>query len=217
MNKHVRRAAIIILILLVILIFIYSFSLLSQEKLTQISETLGIWGPLVLLLYIVISQVVAPISGFPGWLAAFALYGIWAFAILYTANMISGAIGFLISQKLGRKWVGKLGGQKMLDHIDELLLHKEREMLIYGRLIGFALYDIVSYAAGFTKISFKDYLWISAVFTAIPHICLAILFYYIPLTTNSMMTLSFVVAIGTSIVAIVLHRMLLNKRSPRNL
>lgn len=54
--------------------------------------------------------------------------------------------------------------------IDEFSAVEGRQIMIISRLIGFALFDFISYAAGLTKLKYKDYITITAVFGLIPNI-----------------------------------------------
>ena len=60
--------------------------------------------------------------------------------------------------------------------IDEFAAVEGGQILIISRLIGFALFDFISYAAGLTKIKYKDYIVITAVFGLIPNILTQFIF-----------------------------------------
>lgn len=92
-----------------------------------------------------------------------------ATALIYAGGFISSTINFFIARKLGRKWVAKLAGEKGLEKIDGLLAVSDvSKALILTRVFCFSLFDFISYAAGFTNISFKKYFVISVVFPIIP-------------------------------------------------
>lgn len=140
-------------------------------------EQSGPWGPLVVIVYTIVSHIFAPLVNSPVFFLSIALYGMADAAIYhYIAGLISATINFAISRYLGRRWVVKLGGKKTLDKVDQLIAKSGDKMLIFSRLFGFALFDFISYAAGLTKISYKKYMLITAVFSAIPLFAFAIVF-----------------------------------------
>ncbi|NQU82697.1 MAG: TVP38/TMEM64 family protein [Parcubacteria group bacterium] len=160
-----------------VLIVIIAFSLLlkwllpvvSSDKFIAITESMGIFGPLVVILYVVVSHIVAPLAGLPGVLLGASIYGIVKTVLfLYIAGLISGTINFWISRRFGRKWVAKLAGEKTINQIDNFVLVSGKKVLIASRLFGFALFEVISYAAGFTNMRFKTYFIITVIFSAVP-------------------------------------------------
>ncbi|MFC1625964.1 TVP38/TMEM64 family protein [Patescibacteria group bacterium] len=91
---------------------------------------------------------------------------------------MSAIINFYISRFLGRKWVIKLAGKDSIKRIDQLTDIMGEKLLIFARLFGFPLYEFVSYAVGFTNMSFKRYFLITATLSVIPGTLLTIWMYY---------------------------------------
>jgi len=154
---------------LLLLAFFYGLlKYLLLPKITSVefrdfTESIGCWGYLVVMGYIVLSHVFAPVAGSPGVVLGVTIYGIktgmW---LLYFASLISAVINFGIARRFGRGWVEKLVGKRSMRKVDEFVAHEGREVLILSRLLGFALFDFVSYAAGLTKVAFWDYFMITA-------------------------------------------------------
>lgn len=162
---------VLIVIIILSLFLKWLLPVMDSDEFRSVAESMGILGPLVVIMYIVVSHIVAPLAGLPGVLLGASIYGIVKTVLfIYIAGLISGAINFWISRKFGREWVTKLTGKKTMKQIDDFTQAAGVKVLITGRLFGFALFEIISYAAGFTNMSFKTYFVITAVFSAIPAI-----------------------------------------------
>lgn len=160
---------VLIVIILLSLFLKWLLPVMSSDGFRAFTESIGIFGPLIVILYIVVSHIVAPLAGMPGVLLGASIYGIVKTVLfIYIAGLISSAINFWISRKFGREWVAKLTGKKTMKQVDDFTQAAGVKVLIAGRLFGFALFEIISYAAGFTNMSFKAYFIITAVFSVIP-------------------------------------------------
>lgn len=135
-------------------------------------EALRAWitdaGPLAPLLYILLKAagyVFAPLSSGPFQLAAGLLFGVLP-GTLYTVigEVLGGTVSFLIARHLGRPAVQRFAGAAGLARIDEFVGQLGGwRALVYARLFLFAIYDFISYAAGFAKgISLRQYVLVSA-------------------------------------------------------
>lgn len=115
-------------------------------------EAAGIWGPIVVVGIMTLAIVVSPLPSAPIALAAGAAYG----HALGTALVLLGAelgalVAFLLARKLGRPFVeryvgqslgkGLLGSQNMLTFL-----------VFASRLLPFLSFDLISYAAGLSKL-----------------------------------------------------------------
>lgn len=136
-------------------------------------EQLRAWilsaGPLAPLLYILLkaaAYVFAPLSSGPVQLAAGLLFGVLP-GTLYTivGEVLGGTISFLIARHLGRPAVRRFAGEAGLARIDEFVGQLGGwRALVYARLFLFAIYDFISYAAGFARsITLRQYLLVSII------------------------------------------------------
>lgn len=172
-------AKLVIVFISLSLVSIYISNWLRTEDMQERIRHAGIYGPLIVILYIVASHVFAPVVGTPGTVVAFSAYGlIGGWMLLYIASIISAIINFYTSRELGRKWVKKLAGKKSLDQIDHFAEVMGLKLLKAARLFGAPLFEFISYAAGFTGISFKRYFWITVFYSIIPGILFAFAIYY---------------------------------------
>ena len=164
--KEVVKVVAIIVVFSFIAVIISSW--LKTEIVQQKVESLGILGPLIIIIYIAASHVIAPLTGFPGTVAALSVYGlVKGWLLIYIASLISATLNFYIARILGRNWVIKLSGKDSVKKIDRFIDIMGTRLLIIARLFGSPLYEFISYAAGFTNMSFKKYFAITALVSPI--------------------------------------------------
>lgn len=154
------------------------FPTLRSDEFQQFINNIGILGPAAIIIYIVISHILAPLGGAPAMIASLAIYGLIPTLIYhYIASMISATINFYISKKFGKPIVEKLAGKKTYKQIESFVQKTQKSLLIAGRLIGISFFEIISYAAGFTKVSFKKYIIITAIFSLPSYIVFSAILY----------------------------------------
>lgn len=129
-------------------------TLLNGAALRQNIVQLGNWGPLAVIGLMVLAIMISPIPSAPIAMAAGAAYGhTWGTLYVILGAEIGALGAFGIARWVGattlRRWfgdrleVGVLGSQNVLTGI-----------VLVSRLLPFISFDIVSYAAGLTVISF---------------------------------------------------------------
>lgn len=85
--------------------------LVNSPEFRDFVDSLGVWGYLVIIAYVVFSHVFAPVAGSPGVVLGITLYGVYSgLWLLYVGSMISSVINFYITRKYGRGLVVKLIG-----------------------------------------------------------------------------------------------------------
>lgn len=159
----------LIVIIILSLFLKWLLPVMSSGEFRAFTSSIGIFGPLIVIVYMVVSHIVAPLAGLPAVLLGASIYGIVkTIFFIYIAGLVSCAINFWISRRFGREWVARLMGKKTMKQVDDFTQVAGVKMLIAGRLFGFALFEIISYAAGFTNMKFKTYFIITVIFSAIP-------------------------------------------------
>lgn len=151
------RAAILVLALgglVAISLLADPMTWVSQEGLQVRAARLGTWGPFLIVAMMTLAIVASPIPSAPIALAAGAVYG----HVLGTALVVLGAelgalTAFFLARKLGREtlqnWLG--------DRLDYGLLGSQNALtatVFITRLLPFMSFDLVSYAAGLSKLHF---------------------------------------------------------------
>jgi len=160
------KSLIFVIVFFVILYFFLPF--ITSDSFKQFAESHIYLGALFVILYVIMGHIVAPIAGFPAASVSLAVYGIYkTYFFIYLAGTISSAINFYISRKYGRRIVKKFVGNKGMQNLDEFVQIGGTKMLIIARLFGITFFDVVSYAFGLTKISFKKYYFITIICSAI--------------------------------------------------
>ena len=159
---------------------------INSPKFKNFTESLGVCGYLVIIGYVVLSHVFAPIAGSPGVTLGITIYGVstglW---LLYIGSMISASINFYVARRFGRNRVEKFVGKDSMKKIDEFVSVEGEEALIISRLLGFAFFDFISYAAGLTLIKFKKYMIITASMGLIANLTLQYVFKNIDFQSES--------------------------------
>jgi len=129
-----------------------------KEALQETLEGLGILGPLVLGLILLVTYIFAPLNGTPFLLVGFYLYGSNIVFFSSIAAWVSSIINFWISRRWGRPLVEKMVGIKDINRIDKLTINYGFLAIFFLRVLTGALQDFVSYAAGLTPMKFSRYL-----------------------------------------------------------
>ena len=147
-----------LLLVIIALVLIYFLSAaVPKEALQETLEGLGILGPLVLGLILLVTYILAPLNGTPFLLVGFYLYGSNIVFFSSIAAWGSSIINFWIARRWGRPLVKKMVGIKNINRIDKLTINYGFLAIFSLRVLTGALQDFVSYAAGLTTIKFTRY------------------------------------------------------------
>jgi len=156
---------------LYVLLKMFLIPVVTSPGFKSFTASLGFGGYFIVIGYTVASHGFAPLAGTPGVLLGVTVYGIkTGMILLYLASLVSASINFVIARRYGRKWVTKLVGEKSMKEVDEFVTIEGKGALWFGRLLGFPIFEFISYAAGLTTISFKSYMSITAIATLLMNI-----------------------------------------------
>lgn len=118
----------------------------------------GAYAAAVSFLLMIFQSVAAPLPAFLLTLANANLFGWWQGAILsWTSAMAGAAVCFFIARILGRDVAEKLTSKAGIAQIDTFFEKYGRNTILICRLLPFVSFDIVSYAAGLTSMSFRSF------------------------------------------------------------
>ncbi|MCA9392031.1 TVP38/TMEM64 family protein [candidate division WWE3 bacterium] len=196
----------VILVVLIIVFVLVISSFVTKDWMINLVESLGPLGPLGVVIYVVISHILTPVAGSPGIVLSVGLFGILETMVLtYVGGLISATIAFFISKKLGRPIVRRLAGEDTFKEIDNLVDVFDEKLLVVARLFGFPLFDVVSYAAGLTPLSYKNYMIITVIVSAIPSFTVNYIFQFVDFNspTSILMILGFFIVIGAIFILII--------------
>lgn len=140
-----------------------AFFLLSMCDIDSIKEyilSFGVWAPVVSFFLMLFQAVIAPLPAFLITFSNAALFG-WVYgAILsWTSAMAGAALCFFIARYLGREVTEKLTSRFALEEVDTFFKDHGKFAILIARLLPFVSFDIVSYAAGLTSMSFRSFFW----------------------------------------------------------
>lgn len=123
-------------------------------------RSFGAIGPLVSASLMILQSLAAPLPAFLITFANGMIWGaFWGGLLSWTAAMIGAALCFWIARALGRPAVEKLvGGSKALETSDFFFERYGQRAVIIARLLPFVSFDIISYGAGLTNMSFRSFI-----------------------------------------------------------
>lgn len=159
------------IILLFILIYIFVPSIknsidkvvvyltnLDLDGLKKYILSFGIWAPIVSFLLMILQSVAAPLPAFLITFANAAIFGWINGAILsWSSSMVGATLCFYIAKILGRDTVEKLTSKFALNSVDKFFDIYGKHTILIARLLPFMSFDLVSYAAGLTSMSFISF------------------------------------------------------------
>ena len=168
-----KKKSLIKLLLLTVLIFTYffiePFRLLVNQAVfilknvdVQLAKdyilSFGIWAPIMSFFLMILQSIVAPLPAFILTFANAGLFGWINGAILsWTSSMAGAILCFWIARFYGRDVVEKLTSKGTLKSVDDFFSKYGNYAVLIARLLPFISFDIVSYAAGLTKMRFWSF------------------------------------------------------------
>jgi len=134
---------------------------------------LGVFGPLALIGLLVLAIVASPIPSGPIAVAGGALYGtLWGGAITVAGALLGALIAFGSARYLGADWV-RQSQNPVLRYIARPRSQFALMLIVFAsRLIPFISFDLVSYGAGITCLTFGRFVLATAL--GIVPICFAL-------------------------------------------
>lgn len=136
----------------------------------------GIWAPIVSFLLMILQSIAAPLPAFIITFANAGLFGWVKGALLsWSSAMVGAALCFFIARFFGRTVTEKLTSKYALESIDEFFDRYGEYAILISRLLPFISFDIVSYGAGLTSMSF----WKFFIATGIGQLPATIVYSYI--------------------------------------
>jgi uncharacterized membrane protein YdjX (TVP38/TMEM64 family) len=206
-------AAIVSLVAIFLLLSFILTPLLSSDAVQRAIESLGPWGPLVLITYTIVAHIIAPLAGSVGFLVGATAFGVPTTVLyIYTGSMISAIINFSISRRFGRPLVVRFVGQKTMQKIDGIVNIAGLGTLAILRLFGVAIFEETSYAAGLTNMRFRTYMTITVLASIPPHLAIAFLFANTNFALGANLALLLLILSALGAASTVLVHLLLKKR-----
>lgn len=137
------------------------FRMFASGDFTVVKEfvaSYGAYAALISFLLMIFQSLAAPLPAFLITFANANLFGWWQGAILsWTSAMAGAAVCFFVARILGRDVAEKLTSKAGLAQIDTFFEKYGKNTILICRLLPFVSFDIVSYAAGLTSMSFGSF------------------------------------------------------------
>jgi uncharacterized membrane protein YdjX (TVP38/TMEM64 family) len=119
----------------------------------------GIWAPIASCFLMVLQALVAPVPSFLITFANGLAFGVfWGWMLSLFGHVLAAAVCFWISRSLGRVPVEVLVGKTGLESADRWFARWGMYAVFVGRLVPGVAFDVISYAAGLTRMRFRNFL-----------------------------------------------------------
>jgi len=172
-NFWMKNRLLIVITILVIL-FVYDnymhngvTKMIAQgnaESLKSYILSFGVFAPIIFASFVILQVVFAPIPGILLAIVGGLLFGPFlASTIVWVSVVIGSVICFYIAKNLGREFILSLMKKAELGRFDILSQRYGFWILLFLRLNPITNSDLLSYAAGLSKINFKDFFWATVI------------------------------------------------------
>lgn len=122
-------------------------------RLKEFFESFGVLAPLVYVLFVTAEVVIAPIPGLmlyaPGGIVFGPLLGGW---LSLAGNVIGAGLAAAITRSLSSHWLTRFFAEEKLEQVQTSIEERGGVLIFLLRLNPLTSSDIVSYAAGFTRL-----------------------------------------------------------------
>lgn len=137
---------------------VHYLSMLDLDSLKEYILSFGVWAPIISFILMILQSIAAPLPAFLITFANAALFGWVKGAILsWSSAMVGAAVCFFIAKYLGRDVVEKLTSKFAIESVDSFFDKYGKHTILIARLLPFMSFDLVSYAAGLTSMSFISF------------------------------------------------------------
>ena len=119
----------------------------------------GVWAPVASCFLMVLQALVAPVPSFLITFANGLAFGVfWGWMLSLFGHVLAAAVCFGISRALGRVPVEVLVGKTGLESADRWFANWGIYAVFVARLIPGIAFDVISYAAGLTRMRFRAFI-----------------------------------------------------------
>ena len=159
MSSNVKIALLFILLVLLFLsqLFWDIESYFNTQLLKEWLAAKGAFAPFVYMITMALAVIISPIPSLPLDIAAGAFFGPFLGTVYSVTGALGGAVvSFLLARYLGREFIERF----LSGHINFCTECSDRfltKVVFLSRLLPIVSFDVVSYGAGFTKMSLKNF------------------------------------------------------------
>jgi len=167
--KNLMITIAIIFVVFLLYIFIQPFHIfvnsmvkaLTSGNIIEVKEyikSFGVWAPVISFLAMIVQSLAAPIPAFLITFSNAAIFGwFWGAVLSWISSMAGAVICFLLARGFGRVFVEKMNGNGPVKDMEKFFEKHGKYAILISRLLPFISFDIVSYVAGITSISFWSF------------------------------------------------------------
>lgn len=142
---------------------------LDAERIEQWISDFGLLAPLVYIALLASTIIFSPLPSVVVDVAGGLAFGLfWGTLYTMAGGMIGATVNFYVARRLGRGYVERKLGAKAMGQVDSMAERMGAKAVFLTRLIPLFNFDWVSYAAGLTRISYRDYAVASAAGMLLP-------------------------------------------------
>jgi len=143
-----------------------ALSLLGRGDIAGLRDyilSFGLWAPVASCFLMVLQALVAPVPSFLITFANGLAFGVfWGWMLSLFGHVLAAAVCFGISRSLGRVPVEVLVGKTGLESADRWFARWGVYAVFVARLVPGVAFDVISYAAGLTRMRFKNFVLATA-------------------------------------------------------
>lgn len=126
-------------------------------------ERLGVWGPLALLLGMLLQAVIPLLPAAADVVLAGLLYGFWGgLALVYSGTLLGAALGYAVGRRWGQVAVHRLAGERLSARLHQMALERGAVAVLLVRLMPALKAEIMNLVAGAVGIPFWPFMAASA-------------------------------------------------------
>lgn len=159
----------VVVFIILIAVAVASLKYFDVEAVRGWVEQFGFWGIFVFILVKSLALIIAPIGGTPIYIMGSVVYGPFlGFVYAFIGDMLGAVVSFYLARRFGRAWVDRMFSDKEEGMIVKLLnMFTTWKGVLVGHIFFVTFPDILNYAAGLSRVSFKTYMLVHAPFTAV--------------------------------------------------
>lgn len=151
---------------LVVGLFVLSFKLLRSGTLEAELSSLGLFAPLVLVILKMSTLIIAPLGGTPLYVLGGAFFGLGkGFLLTFIGDVLGSTVCFLLARRYGVRilhWV--MSENNAAQVLKVVGVVSSAKSYAKARLGFFSMPELLSYAAGLTRLNFWQFSMINAFF-----------------------------------------------------
>ncbi|MBD3208826.1 TVP38/TMEM64 family protein [Candidatus Woesearchaeota archaeon] len=156
--------ALLVFLLIMAAIFIVGFVVMhlfmDPDELLPLLEAARSAGPFIIIGFIILEVVFAPVPGTFITVAAGAVYGMWLGALYsYVGNVLGSCLAFFLARRFGRRLVERLVSKQLLERYDGFF-RKHRELFLVFYALPVIPVDILSFSCGLSSMKWRKFLLI---------------------------------------------------------